>query len=164
MRKDLSYFGGFGIKGRGYDTKKLIEAIERIIGIHIKIKLIIVGMGNLGRALIRHLKEISYFKIIGAFDRDERKVGGKIEDVEVFHESRLPSFLRERKPEIALLAIPPESLQEVVNLLGEGEIKGILSFALSPVKIPVGVEISFVEIASEIEYLSYKINKRGREK
>ena len=160
VRKDLSYFGEFGIKGRGYRTGELISAIEKIIGIHDKIGIIIIGAGNLGRALIRHLNEIPYFYIIAAFDKNQEKCGISIDGVEVFHISQLSEITKKTRPEVAVLAIPPDSLQETLDWLAAHGIKGILSFALSSVKTPKNVELGFVEIAAEIEYLLYKINRR----
>lgn len=164
VRKDLSYFGEFGIKGRGYKTRELIAAIEKIIGIHNRTRVIIIGAGNLGRALLRHLDEIPYFDVVAAFDKSEERCGIEIDGIKVFHISHLSEVVKETRPEVAVLAIPPEGLQEMVNMLSSLGVKGVLSFALSSVKIPRGLELSFVEIASEIEYLIYKINRRRGKK
>ncbi len=159
VRKDLSYFGEFGIRGKGYRVGELSKAIEEIIGINEPIRVIIVGAGNLGRALIHHLKEIPYFKVLAAFDRNEKKIGKRINGVEVLPIGEIEGFYKKHAPQIAVLAIPPEGLQETVNLLSRAGIKGILSFALQGIKAPPGVVINYVEIASEIEYLAYKIKK-----
>ncbi len=159
VRKDLSYFGEFGIRGKGYRVGELAKAIEEIIGINEPIKVVIVGAGNLGRALIHHLREIPYFKVLAAFDRNPKKIGKRINGVEVLHIGEIENFYREKAPQIAVLAIPPEGLQETVNLLSKAGIRGILSFALQGIETPPGVVINYVEIASEIEYLAYKIKK-----
>ncbi len=159
VRKDLSYFGEFGVRGKGYRVAELVRAIEGIIGINEPIRVVIVGAGNLGRALIHHLQEIPYFRVLAAFDRNRKKIGRKINGVEVFPIGEIKKFYREHYPQIAVLAIPPEGLQETVELLSRAGIKGILSFALQGIKTPPGVVISYVEIASQIEYLAYKIKK-----
>ncbi len=159
VRKDLSYFGEFGVRGKGYRVAELVKAIEEIIGINEPIRVVIVGAGNLGRALIHHLQEIPYFRVLAAFDRDHEKIGRKINGVQVLHIGDIGKFYKKHFPQIAILAIPPEGLQETVNLLSQAGIKGILSFALQGIKTPPGVVINYVEIASEIEYLAYKIKK-----
>ncbi len=159
VRKDLSYFGEFGIRGRGYRVEKLIKAIEEIIGIDEPIKVIIVGAGNLGRALIRHLQEIPYFRVVGAFDKNASKVGSTVSGVRVYPVAEMEKFSRETSPQIAVLAIPPEGLQETVDMVSRAGIRGVLSFALQGIKVPPGVVMNYVEIASEIEFLSYKIKK-----
>ncbi len=159
IRKDLSYFGGFGIKGKGYRVKYLRRAIEEILGINEPAKVLLVGAGSLGRAVLRYLQEVPYFQILAAFDRDGSKWGMKVGEVEVLPSERMEEFLRKAPADLAVLCIPPDGVQEVVNLLGRLGVKGILSFALSEIKIPSGVELTFVDIASELEYLYYKVNK-----
>lgn len=159
IRRDLTYFGEFGIKGKGYKTKELIAAIEQILGIHNLIKVILVGCGSLGRAVIRHLKKIPYFNIIGAFDKNADRCGEEFEEIKIMHTTRLPEVAMREKPQMAIIAIPPEGLQETVDLLAKLGIKGILSFTLSQVKVPKNIILNFVDIAAEMEFLFYKINQ-----
>ncbi len=159
IRRDLSYFGEFGIKGKGYKTKDLIAAIENILGIVDPIKIIVLGCGSLGRALIRHLKNIPYFNIIAAFDKDKNKCGKEEKGVKIYHIFKLPEIAKKEKPKMALISISSDSLQEVVDLLAENGIKAILSFTLSQIRKPPGVRLHFIDIAAEMEFLFYQINK-----
>ncbi len=159
LRKDLSYFGGFGIKGKGYRVKELVLAIERILGIDKKITVILVGVGSLGRAVLRYLQGVPYFEVLGAFDRDEGKWGKKIGNVEVAPSDSLPEFLKENRVELGVISTSPEGVQEVVDTLWEGGVKGVLSFALAEVEVPRDMVLEFVDIAAELEFLYYKANK-----
>ena len=157
VRKDLSYFGEFGIRGKGYDVENLIKKIEDIIDLHEIKEIIVIGAGNLGRALVHHFEDNSTFNIVAVFDKDKRKIGKYIKDIEIKDIEYLSSFLTISKPLFVILAIPPGNVQDIVDILVKGGIKGILSFVVTPISVPKNVEVSFVEIASELEFLGYKI-------
>ena len=159
VRKDLSYFGGFGIKGKGYKVASLIDSIERILGINKPIGLVLIGVGNLGSAILRYLQSVPYFTILGAFDQDKKKWGKKIGRVEILPSPSLGDFLKRHPAELGVIAIPPDGVQEVVNTLWRGGVKGVLSFALSELEVPEGMVLQFVDIAAELEFLYYKANK-----
>jgi len=160
IRRDLTYFGEFGIKGKGYKTKELIAAIEYILGIHTPIKVILLGCGSLGRAVLRHLKKVPYFDVVAAFDKENKKCGEQFNGTKILHISQLKGVAEREKPRMAVIAIPPEELQEAIDLLAKCGIKGILSFTLSQVKVPKNVTLNFVDIAAEMEFLFYKINQK----
>lgn len=160
IRRDLTYFGEFGIKGKGFRTHELIAAIETILGINNPIKIILVGCGNLGRAVLRHLKRIPYFNVVGSFDKDIKKCGKVVEGVKIQHISKLEEVVKREKPKMAIISISQDNLQEIVDLLAKNGIKGILSFTLSQIKVPKGVTLNFVDIAAEMEFLFYKINQQ----
>jgi len=159
VRKDLSYFGGFGIKGKGYRVESLIESIEKILGINKPVGLVLIGVGNLGSAILRYLQSVPYFTILGAFDQDQKKWGKKAGRIEILPASSLGDFLREHPAELGVIAIPPDGVQDVVNTLSEGGVKGVLSFALSELEVPEGMVLQFVDKAAELEFLYYKANK-----
>ncbi len=159
VRKDLSYFGGFGIKGKGYRVADLIHAIESILGINKPIALILVGVGSLGRAILRYLQEVPYFNILGAFDNDEKKWGRRVGRVEVLPAHFLRRFLEENPVDLGVIAIPPEGVEEVVDTLERGGVRGVLSFALAEFEVPRNMVLEFVDIAAELEFLYYKANK-----
>ena len=159
VRKDLSYFGGFGIKGKGYRVESLIDSIEKILGINKPVGLVLIGVGNLGSAILRYLQSVPYFTILGAFDRDQKKWGKKVGRIEILPVLSLGDFLREHPAELGVIAIPPDGVQDVVNTLSEGGVKGVLSFALSELEVPEGMVLQFVDIAAELEFLYYKANK-----
>lgn len=107
IRQDLNCFGGFGQQGYGYNVDALYEEIGNILGLNRGLKIILLGAGNLGMALVKHLSfEAKGFRLIGIFDKNPRLIGQKIHGVEILPESALESFCREHKPDAAILACP----------------------------------------------------------
>lgn len=104
IRQDLNCFGGFGQQGYGYNVDALYEEIGNILGLNRGLKIILLGAGNLGMALVKHLSfEAKGFRLIGIFDKNPRLIGQKIHGVEILPESALESFCREHKPGAAIL-------------------------------------------------------------
>ncbi len=162
VRKDLSYFGGFGIKGKGYRVDELIRSIEGILGIDRPIRVVQIGVGNLGSAILRYLQQVPYFKILAAFDIDERKWGKRVGEVEIRSCGELGEFLRENPAELGVISIPPDGVQDVIDTLWRGGVKGVMSFALAEIDVPEGMVLQFVDIASELEFLYYKAKKQKK--
>ncbi|MCD6221195.1 redox-sensing transcriptional repressor Rex [bacterium] len=160
FRKDLSFFGEFGKRGVGYDIGKLIKVIKGIIGIDKKVKIIIIGAGKLGSALIEYpgFSDMN-IEIVGAFDNNPEKIGKKISNILIRDISEIEEFIKNEKIEIALICVPREHAQNVCNILIKAGIKGILNFA--PVKlITTGcVFVSNFDMSSEICNLIYSLKK-----
>ncbi len=160
FRKDLSFFGEFGKRGVGYDIGKLIKVIRGIIGIDKKVKIIIIGAGKLGSALIEYpgFSDMN-IEIVGAFDNNPEKIGKKIANILIRDISEIEEFIKSEKIEIALICVPKEHAQNVCNILIKAGIKGILNFA--PVKlITTGcVFVSNFDMSSEICNLMYSFKK-----
>jgi redox-sensing transcriptional repressor len=164
VRKDLAYFGEFGIRGVGYYVKDLLSDIKRILGSNKEWRMAVVGMGNLGSALMSYkdfLKQ--HYKIVAAFDIDPPKVIGRVSEklgkpVEVLHISRIKEVAKERKIEIALIATPPSEAQGVAQLLVEAEIKGILNFAPAQITVPEGYVIKDVFFTTILDNLAYLLS------
>lgn len=164
VRKDLAYFGEFGIRGVGYYVKDLLSDIKRILGSNKEWRMAVVGMGNLGSALISYkdfLKQ--HYKIVAAFDIDPPKVIGRVSEklgkpVEVLHISRIKEVAKERKIEIALIATPPSEAQGVAEVLVEAGIKGILNFAPAQVTVPEGFVIKDVFFTTILDNLAYLLS------
>jgi redox-sensing transcriptional repressor len=138
VRKDLAYFGQFGYPGIGYRCNELIEAIRRILGTNQPWSLAIVGLGNLGRALMGYRGfQHQGFRIVAAFDIDPAKVGKSIEGVPVHHLDDCSRIAQEHNIRLAIIAVPSAAAQRVADALVAAGIEGILNFApvtLSPSK------------------------------
>jgi len=156
VRKDLAYFGQFGVPGLGYYVKDLRTNLKRILRTDREVRVVLVGAGNLGSALL------SYggfgrqgFKIVMAFDADRRKAGSMRAGVEVHHIDDLESRLAEAQADIAVLAVPAEACQAIAERLVELGISGILNFVPRRLSVPETVKVHYVDLAIEMESLSY---------
>jgi len=129
VRKDLAYFGEFGIRGVGYYVKELLQDIRKILGLNKEWRMAVIGIGNLGSALLSYKDFLKQnYKIVAAFDIDPPKVIGRVSEklgkpVEVLHISRVKEVAKERKIEIGIITTPPEAAQSVVDLLVQAEIR-----------------------------------------
>ena len=183
LRKDLTYFGQFGTRGLGYDVEQLIEMITKRLGTKSLQPVVIVGVGNLGRALLSYRGfEREGFGIIGAFDIqsgrylleetsiDEQpaKTAGKVKlsewlkaekiQVQVRPMEELPKVIADHVVKLAILCVPPTAAQEVANQLVECGVVAILNFAPIVLSVPDEVTVNNVNLAMELENLSYFIN------
>ena len=156
VRKDLAYFGAFGRPGVGYRTAPLIEALRRILGTDKPHNVIVVGIGYLGRALLRYKGfKRKGFNFVAAFDIAPGKVGRNAGGVQVHHLRELPRIARRHAVELAVLAVPPEAAQEVADLLCDAGIRGILNFAPATLTTPEDVAVDPVDLAGHLEQLTY---------
>ena len=164
VRKDLAYFGEFGIRGVGYYVKDLLSDIKRILGSNKEWRMAVIGMGNLGSALLSYKDFLKQnYKIVAAFDIDPQKVIGKVSEklgkpVEVLHINRIKEMARERRIEIALIATPPSEAQGVAQLLVEAEIRGILNFAPTQLMVPEGYVVKDVFFTTILDNLAYLLS------
>jgi redox-sensing transcriptional repressor len=163
VRKDLSFFGSFGRRGLGYNTATLKNNIGYILGLDKTWNVAIIGIGNIGRALV----EYSEFKKQGfiirlLFDNDSEKIGKKISDLPIHSFTEVNEYIKIGDINIAIVAVPAKVAQSVVNILIESGIKAILNFAPISLKVPGGVIIKNENMAIEIESLSYHLKNRVR--
>lgn len=164
VRKDLAYFGEFGIRGVGYYVKDLLSDIKRILGSNKEWRMAVIGMGNLGSALLSYkdfLKQ--HYKIVAAFDIDPPKVIGRVSEklgkpMEVLHISRIKEVAKDRKIEIGLIATPPSEVQGVADLLVEAGIRGILNFAPAQITVPEGFVVKNVFFTTILDNLAYLLS------
>ena len=159
LRKDLTYFGQFGTRGLGYDVKQLIEMISERLGTKSLQPVVIVGIGNLGRALLSYRGfEREGFEVVGAFDvqsdRFPKEVPIQVQSMKV-----MPKVLDEHLVKMAILCVPPTAAQEVTNQLIEYGVVAILNFAPIVLSVPDEVTVNNVNLAMELENLSYFINE-----
>jgi len=164
VRKDLAYFGEFGIRGVGYYVKDLLSDIKRILGLNKEWKMALIGVGNLGSALLSYKDFLKQnYKIVAAFDIDPPKVIGRVSEklgkpVEVLHINRLKEVAKERKIEIGLIAAPPSEAQNVADLLVEAEIRGMLNFAPVQITVPDGYVVKDVFFTTILDNLAYLLS------
>jgi redox-sensing transcriptional repressor len=155
IRKDFSYFGAFGTPGVGYNIKKLARQIKKILNLSVFRKAALVGVGNLGSALLAYPGFGMYgFDIAAAFDSDPKKIGRKINDVPVENVSNLRS-LRRRKINLAIIAVPRDAAQQTADSLVKAGVKGILNFSPLRVTVPKRVKVITIDIAMELARLPY---------
>jgi redox-sensing transcriptional repressor len=158
FRKDLSYFGGFGKRGVGYDVARLTREIEKILGTDAVWKIAIVGAGKLGSALLGHSGFLELnLQIVAAFDSNAEKIGKVRQGVRIESAVRMKDILRKKGVRIAVLAVPADSAQEVGEELVRCGVKAILNFAPVNLVLPKDVSVSNVDMASELESLIYKL-------
>jgi redox-sensing transcriptional repressor len=158
LRKDLTYFGQFGTRGLGYDVGQLSQMISDLLGTNSLQPVILVGVGNLGMALLSYRGfEHEGFEIIAGFDSDLRRKRNKQLRQPVYGMEKLFEVVRERGVRMAILTVPPASAQEVTNKLLEGGITGILNFAPVVLEVPDDVMVNNVNLAIELENLCYFI-------
>lgn len=161
VRKDLAYFGHFGYPGIGYRCDELTAAIRKILGTDQRWPVAMVGVGNLGRALLGYKGfQQQGFHIVAAFDVDPGKVGGLVEGVRVYPLDRLPEITREHKIRLAMIAVPAVAAQSVADSLVSIGIEGLLNFAPVTISLPEHVRQVGVDLAIELEQLSFAVVNR----
>jgi redox-sensing transcriptional repressor len=156
VRRDLAYFGSFGRRGVGYDIGELQQSLRSILGIDHAWALALVGVGNLGTAILSYPGfRAQGFHIVAAFDSDATKHGRHFRDIVVRPLEELPRIARELNISMAIVAVPAAEAQTVVDAIVAAGIKGILNFAPVKLTVPSGVFLEKVDLTIEIEYLSY---------
>ena len=158
VRKDLAFFGQFGHPGIGYRIDELINELRRVIGIDREWPLALVGVGNLGRALLRYRGFRSRgFKIAAVFDNDVKKIGHKHDGMVVEPLDSLRNTISLKKISLAILCVPAEPAQRVADQLVASGIQGILNFAPVPIIVPPPVNVLAIDLSVQLENLAYKV-------
>jgi len=155
IRKDFSYFGGFGTRGIGYNVEKLIKEIKRILKLDVLRKVALVGAGNLGSAVLAYPGFKMYgFDIAAAFDIDVQKIGSKINNIKIENVSKF-STLKKRGINLAIIAVPREAAQRTAEGLVKAGVKGILNFSPCYIMVPKRVKVITIDIAMDLARLPY---------
>lgn len=158
VRKDLAYFGQFGHPGVGYRCAELVAAIRKILGTDREWVVAIVGVGNLGRALLGYRGFQSQgFRVAAAFDSDSSKVGMSFGGIAVEPTTALETTLRDRGVTLGLIATSAEAAQETADRMISAGVVGILNFAPVTLSLPEGVSLVGVDLATELEQLSFSV-------
>ncbi len=162
IRQDFNNFGGFGQQGYGYNVEYLYNEVGKILGLDHQYNFIIIGAGNLGKALGNYLNfERRGFLFKGMFDQKEELVGQLVRGVPVMSMDRLSDFIRENEIDIAVLTIPKTSAVGLVDLLVESGIKAIWNFAHVDLNVPEGIQVENVHLSDSLMKLSYNISRYG---
>jgi redox-sensing transcriptional repressor len=160
LRKDLTYFGQFGTRGLGYDVEQLADMISDVLGTTSLQPVVLVGVGNLGRALLSYRGfEREGFEIIAAFDIAAASRRGKNSAVAIYDMEKLAPLVRERNVKMAILTVPAPAAQEVANALVQCGVTGILNLAPLVLQVPESVVVNNVNLAIELENLSYFVQR-----
>ena len=156
LRKDLSYFGEFGKPGLGYDLEALEAHLARIMGLDKERDVLLVGAGNLGRALSSYTGfGRRGFRIVAAFDVDAAKIGGALGACPVYDLAELKTVNARVKAEVGIVAVPTAAAQMAVDRLVAASVRAILNFAPVAVAVPEGITVRNVDLTSQMEILSY---------
>jgi len=156
IRKDLSYFGDFGKRGVGYDVIELKKEIKKILNIAQSQRVALVGVGNIGRALLSFPGFTSEgFRIVMAFDNDAKKIGQKINDVEIQSVENLEEKIEKSGIQLVILAVPEDSAVSIANELAKGGVKALLSFAPCQLNMPKTIKTTCIDLSTEIARLIY---------
>ena len=159
VRKDLSFFGSFGKRGLGYGVKDLIESIREILGLQRSWSVVIIGAGKIGAALAQYRGFTQRgFNVVGVYDTDPARIGTRLDDVVVRAESELERDIQRLKPQIAVLCVPGDVAQPLVDRVTKAGIKAVLNFAPAPIHVPKGVTLRAVNMATELESLAFGLS------
>ncbi len=155
IRKDFSYFGDFGIRGVGYNVNKLTKEIKKILKLNNGLKAALVGVGNLGSAVLAYPGfKIYGFDVAVAFDNDSKKIGKEINNIKIKDISKLMT-LKKRQIKLAIIAVPRQAAQQTADSLVKAGVTGILNFSPCYITVPKKIKVITVDIAMEIARLPY---------
>ena len=164
IRQDFNNFGGFGQQGYGYNVEYLYNEIGKILGLDKQHNFIIIGAGNLGRALGNYMNfERRGFIFKGMFDQNPELVGRDVRGIKVMSMDKLNEFVRENEIDIAVLTIPKTSAVGVAEQLVQNGIKAIWNFAHVDLNVPDGIQVENVHLSDSLMKLSYNINRYEKE-
>lgn len=164
IRQDLNNFGGFGQQGYGYNVKYLYDEIGKILGLDEKHNVVIIGAGNLGRAIAGYANfEKRGFVITGIFDIDEKLKGTKIREIEVSHLSELDEFAKNNTIDIAALTIPKTEAVKVADKLVKLGVKAFWNFAHTDLLVPPDVIVESVHLSESLMRISYNLKRMDEE-
>jgi redox-sensing transcriptional repressor len=160
VRKDLSYLGSYGVRGVGYGVEHLRFQIRRELGLAQEWPLVIVGVGNLGRALANYggFREQG-FRVVGIFDDDPNKIGTRVGEHRVEPLGALPGAVRDRGARIGVISTPPEGAQQVAETLAAAGVASILNFAPTVVRVPDHVQVRRVDFSTELQVLAFHLHQ-----
>jgi redox-sensing transcriptional repressor len=160
VRKDLSVFGSFGKRGLGYGVAELIAALREILGLGRVWRVVIIGAGKIGTALAQYSGfRRRGFSVIAVYDNDRAKIGDAAPGLVVRDVAHLERDAAREHPDIAILAVPADTAQDMTDRVVGAGITGVLNFAPARVRAPSGVAVQAVNMAAELEILSYALAK-----
>lgn len=156
IRKDLAYFGEFGVRGVGYYVDTLREQLAKILGLDKDHRVAIIGSGRLGAALADYYEySQTNFSVVALFDADKQKVGAKIGNNPIHHIDDFSAVAAREKIDVAVIAVPPKFAQEVLEKVTAAGIKAVLNFAPTPLRAEEDTKVKTVDLTITLESLSY---------
>lgn len=162
VRKDLSFFGSFGKRGLGYSVQELCESIREILGLEKTWRVCIIGAGKIGSALAQYEAFAKRgFLVKAIYDSDPDKVGRPVDSLTVRDVARVEADALREGFDIAVLAVPPEFAQSVADRVTQAGIKALLNFAPTQLVVPADVTVRTVNMALELEGLSFALTNRA---
>jgi redox-sensing transcriptional repressor len=162
LRKDLSHLGSYGTRGVGYEVEVLVGQIESVLGLTERRAVALVGVGNLGHALAGYAGFISRgFRFAALLDADPARVGERINGLRVHHIDEVDSVVRDHCIQIAVIATPVHAAQAVAERLVAAGVTSILNFAPCVLSVPDGVDVRKVDLAVELQILSFHERRKA---
>ena len=156
VRRDLSYFGGFGTQGRGYDAEYLLSAIRAILHSDQEWLVALVGAGALGRAIARHTPLAEQgFRIAHVYDHNPRRIGSRIDGTVVEDVADLPERVRLENIQVAILAVPARAAQDVTNVLVDSGVRAILNYSPATLQVPPEVRVHDMDPVAALQSLAF---------
>ncbi|MDR2825299.1 MAG: redox-sensing transcriptional repressor Rex [Deltaproteobacteria bacterium] len=163
IRRDLTYFGEFGVRGVGYNIGALIASVRQALHIDRPWDCALVGVGNLGRALLNHREfRQRQYNIVAAFDSDPNKIGLEFSGLKISSAEHMSDALINKSVQIGIITTPPEFAQRAVNCLIDAGVRGILNFASAQVFTSAGVFVENVDFFNHLYALSFNISMKDR--
>lgn len=163
IRKDLAYFGQFGTPGRGYSIEVLKEELKKILGIDREWDVALIGIGNLGSALLAYKGfKNQGFNIKYAFDNDRDKIDKLKEGVGIKDIKELETIIKSNKIDMAIVAVPQNAAQIIIEKLVSSGIKAIVNFAPIRPRVPKNIEVLNIDLSMELERLTYFLKRNKR--
>lgn len=159
VRKDLSNFGEFGVRGKGYNVRALYKDIEKILGVHKNNNVVLIGVGRLGSALLMESEFTKEsFNIIGVFDNDPNKIGKEFgHGITIKNITELPYYVikAEEQVDIAIMTVPKSVAQETADFIVKSGVKAILNFAPIKLDLPADVVVENIDLYAKMQELNY---------
>ena len=162
IRKDLSYFGRFGKQGRGYSVQRLAEELRVILGLHQRWRIVLVGIGHLGRAIASYRGfRPQGFDIVAVYDASPDVIGTCVDDQVVRDVCHLEDDLKTNPPDIGIVAVPAESAQKVIDTLVGAGVRAILNYAPRAVQVPQGVHLRQIDPVISLQSMTYHLRREA---
>jgi redox-sensing transcriptional repressor len=159
IRKDLSHFGEFGKQGTGYNVAYLYEQLRHILKIDREWPVAVVGVGDLGRAIVHYRGfKARGFRVAALFDSDPAKIGELINDLTVMAMDQLQDEIRRQGIKVAMIAVPAEAAQAVANQLIQVGVRAILNYAPITLAVPPGVNVQYIDPVAHLQHMTYYLS------